>query len=82
MYSTDQMQGINKARVICVCTRRQTLHLYTEANTCLYIVKWVYTRRQTRLHEKANAFALYLASDLYCIYNHNDFSSIRIKFCI
>ena len=27
-----------------VCTRRQT-HLYTEANTCLYIVKWVYTRR-------------------------------------
>ena len=38
--------------------------MYTEANTCLYMVKWVYTRRQTRLHEKANAFALYLASDL------------------
>ena len=40
--------------------------MYTEANTCLYMVKWVYTRRQTRLHEKANTFALYLASDLYC----------------
>ena len=42
-----------KARVIArVCTRRQT-HLYTEANTCLYIVtcKWVcaYTRRQMLL---------------------------------
>ena len=35
------------------------MHLYTEANTwrCLYIVK---TRRQTRLHEKANGFALYV----------------------
>ena len=40
--------------------------MYTEANTCLYMVKWVYTRRQTLLHEKANVFALYLASDLYC----------------
>ena len=34
----------------------------------LYMVKWVYTRRQRRFHEKAKAFALYLASDLYCIY--------------
>ena len=41
--------------------------MYIEANTCLYTVKWVYTRRQTRLHEKANVCALYLASDLYCI---------------
>ena len=40
--------------------------MYTEANTCLYTVKWVYTRRQTHLHENANAFTLYLASDLYC----------------
>ena len=46
--------------------------MYTEANTCLYIVKWVYTRRQMRLHEKANEFALYPASDLYCtfLYTH------------
>ena len=29
-------------------------------------IRLVYTRRQMRLHEKANAFALYLASDLYC----------------
>ena len=51
-----------KARVTRVC-RRQT-HLYTdhEANTCLYMVKWVYTRRQTRLHKKANGlpYTLYL----------------------
>ena len=32
--------------------------MYTEANTCLYMDRWVYTRRQTRL----------LASDLYCTY--------------
>ena len=42
--------------------------MYTEANTCLYTVKWVYTRRQTGLQEKANEFALYLASDLYCTF--------------
>ena len=39
--------------------------MYTEVNTYMYMVKWVYTRRQTRLHEKADAFASYLASDLY-----------------
>ena len=65
MYSTNQMEGIRLMQFTRVCTRRQT-HLYTETNTCLYTVKWVYTRRQTRSHEKANAFALYLASDLYC----------------
>ena len=27
-----------------------------------------YTRRQTPSHKKANVFALYLASDLYCTY--------------
>ena len=42
--------------------------LDTEANTCLYMVKWVYTRRQAHLHEKANSFALYLASDLYSMW--------------
>ena len=42
--------------------------MYTEANTCLYTVKWVYTRRQTRLHEKTNSFPLYLVSDVYCMY--------------
>ena len=46
--------------------------MYTEANTCLYMVKWVYTRRQTCLHEKATSVALYLASDLYCTYKKND----------
>ena len=35
--------------------QRQT-HLYTEANT----------RRQTHLHEKTNAFTLYLVADEYC----------------
>ena len=67
IYSTDQMQGtyMYKARVIY--TRLQT-HLYTEANTCLYMVKWVYTGDKHCLHEKANAFALYLASDLYYTY--------------
>ena len=39
------------------------MNSYTEANTFLYIV---YTRRLMRLHEKTNAFALYLASDVYC----------------
>ena len=64
-YRSD-VRYMYKARTR-VCMRRQT-HLYTEANTCLYMymVKWVYTRRQTRSHEKANSFALYLASDLYC----------------
>ena len=67
MYSTCQLQGIRL--VTRFCTKRQP-HLYTEANTCLYIhvVKWVYTRRQTRLHEKTNVFALYLVSDGYCTY--------------
>ena len=53
------------------------LVLYTEVNTCLYtyIVKSVYTRRQTPSHEKAHTQILpyiYLASDLYCtcIYIH------------
>ena len=51
-----------KARVIThafarTCTLRQ-IHVY--------VVKWVYTRRQTCSHKKANSFALYLASDLYC----------------
>ena len=32
----------------------------------MYMVKWVYTRRQTRLYKKADVFALYLSSDLYC----------------
>ena len=66
IYSTDQMQGM-LVYFTRICTRRQT-NLYTEANTCLYIVKWVYTRRQTPLHDKAKAFALYLASDMYCTY--------------
>ena len=42
--------------------------MYTEANTYVYRVKWVYTSRQRHLHEKTNMFALYLASDGYCIY--------------
>ena len=42
--------------------------MYTETNTYLYIVKWFIQGDKLRLHEKANAFALYmyLASDLYC----------------
>ena len=69
-----------KARVITrVCTQRQT-HLYTEANTCLYIVKWVYTRRQMRLHEKTNVFALYLVADEYCTCITLIFSHTKINY--
>ena len=70
MYNyTVQIRCKVKARVIYTCLHEEANCTCTEANTCtcLYIVKWVYTRRQTRLHEKANMFALYFASDLYCM---------------
>ena len=35
--------------------------MYTEVNTSFYKVKWVYS-----LYKETNAFALYLASDVYC----------------
>ena len=38
-----------KARVVDTRLPLGQTHLYTEANTCLYMAKWVYTRRQTRL---------------------------------
>ena len=58
-----------KARVLHTFARgRRQMHLYTEAYTCLYTVKWVFTRRQTRLQVKANTFALYLVPDVYCMW--------------
>ena len=39
--------------------------MYTEANTCLCTVKSLYKETNT-FTKKANMFALYLASDLYC----------------
>ena len=64
-YSTDQMQGI---RLVVFARRGKRTCTLRQIRTCLYIVKWVYTRRRTRLHKKANMFALYLVSDLYCTY--------------
>ena len=49
---------------------RVILHVFARGDTRtlrqIHVYKWVYTRRQTRLHKKANVFALYmyLASDL------------------
>ena len=83
MYSRDQMQLRYKARVIYTrlhegantCTLRQ-IHVY------IYMVKWIYTRRQTRLHEKANTFALYLASDLYCTCTWNVHVHVHVHVCL
>ena len=58
-----------KARVIYVCWPGEANALVHWGKYILYIVKWVYTRRQTSSLEKANAFALYLASDLQVLYN-------------
>ena len=53
-------------------------NLHKEAKALVHGGKYMfihgYTRRQTRLHEKAHAFALYmyLASDLYCIFSYTN----------
>ena len=64
MYVQYRSDAKYKARVIYT-------RLHEEANALIhcgkYIVKSIYTRRQTCSHEKAHVFALYLASDLYCM---------------
>ena len=91
-YRSDARYVKGSCKNTCVCTKRQThlytkanylhrfaqggKHLYTKANICLYTV---YTRRQTRLHEKTNVFTLYLASDLYCTYMKNQVCNACIQ---
>ena len=65
-YSTDQMQGIRLVNLHTFaqggkldCTLRQ-IHVYTLLNG--------FMQGDKRVYLLVNAFALYLASDLYCIY--------------
>ena len=55
MYIQYRSDAKYKAHVIYTCLHEE---VYTEANTCLFTGKWVYIRRQTRLHEKAHGVCL------------------------